>query len=82
MSFRDDLAVYIRRNLLHDDSAVLGPDDSLIDAGALDSVGLMNVLTFVESHAGVKVPDSDVIPQNFESLTAIETLVDRLRGRG
>jgi acyl carrier protein len=79
MSFRDDLTSYIRQNLLRDDSAVLGPDDSLIDAGALDSVGLMNVLSFVESHAGVKVPDSEVIPQNFESVTAIEALVQRLR---
>jgi len=79
MSFRDDLTSYIRQNLLRDDSSVLGPDDSLIDAGALDSVGLMNVLSFVESHAGVKVPDSEVIPQNFESVTAIEALVQRLR---
>jgi acyl carrier protein len=79
MSFRDDLTSYIRQNLLRGDSAVLGPDDSLIDAGALDSVGLMNVLAFVESHAGVKVPDSEVIPQNFESVTAIEALVQRLR---
>jgi hypothetical protein len=27
----------------------------------------------------VKVPDSEVIPQNFESVTAIEALVQRLR---
>jgi acyl carrier protein len=80
MSLRDDVIGYIRQAILRNPGASLGPDDSLIEAGLLDSVGLTNVIIFVEGAAGVRIPDLEVTPENFDTATAIEALVQRLRG--
>lgn len=79
MSLRDDLTTYISQQLMHGGTP-LAPDASLIEAGVLDSVGLMNLLLYVETRAGVRIPDAEVTSQNFETVAAIEQLVARLRG--
>ena len=56
-----------------------GPDASLIDAG-LDSIGMVTLLSEVESRLGVIVPVEQVLPENFASVRTIADLVGRLRG--
>ena len=82
MSLRDDVIMYIRTNILRDPNIALGPEDSLIDAGLLDSVGLTSLISFLESTTGVRIPDDAVIPENFERASSIEALVKRLRQGG
>lgn len=57
----------------------LSDTDSLIDAGLLDSMGLMRLMQFVETRTGLRVPPSAVTPANFQSIDAINRLVDSLR---
>ena len=56
-----------------------GPDASLIDAG-LDSIGMVTLLSEVESRLGVTVPVEQVLPENFASVRTIAELVGRLKG--
>ena len=75
---REELIKYIQTNLLQD-SGTIDPDESLIDRGIVDSIGLMQIMQFVETNEGVRIPDHMVVPENFQSVTAIEQMVEKLR---
>jgi acyl carrier protein len=55
-------------------------DASLIAAGILDSLGLLNVVTFVESKWQLKVAPKDFVPELFESIVSIANFVQVHRG--
>ena len=38
----------------------LGPDDSLLEKGLLDSLSILKTVTFCEEQFGVTIPDEDV----------------------
>jgi len=80
MPLREQLSFFIAERLLQNRDAVVDPDESLLERGVVDSVGLLNLITFLESEAGIRVPDNQIIPENFESVVAMEALVAMLRG--
>jgi len=47
-------------------------NDDLFASGVLDSFSLVDFVAMVEDHCGIKVPDKDVNPGNFQSVAAIE----------
>jgi acyl carrier protein len=76
----------IRQFLIEDvfydrDLKSLGPDDSLLQRGLLDSMSILKTVTFCEERFGVTIPDEDVLPDHFESVRAIARLVDRVRAK-
>jgi acyl carrier protein len=52
------------------------PDESLFDAGYLDSFLLADLVLEIEVEFQVKIPDSDLNPRRFESLTRIGEYLD------
>jgi acyl carrier protein len=80
--FIQELAQFIEKNMLGDDRKTNVSDTTpLIENGLIDSMGLMQIVSFLEERTGVRVPDDDVTPDNFETLDAIEKMVERLRAR-
>jgi acyl carrier protein len=53
--------------------------DNLFKTGVLDSFALVDFIGVLEQECGIKVPDSDVNPANFETLRAIEHYVETHR---
>ena len=47
------------------------PDESLFDAGYLDSFALADLVTEIERDFKVRIPDADLTPRRFESLARI-----------
>ena len=78
MDIRNELIHFVQESLLRGEQKI-GPDDSLIDRGIIDSIGLMQLMTFVEERTGVRIPDQQVTPDNFQSVAAIEEMLARLR---
>ena len=78
MADTDALRDFIRRQFLFDESAQLGDDDPLFP-DVIDSLGVMEVVDFVEEKYGVGIEEDDLLADNFRSLTAIASLVDRKR---
>jgi acyl carrier protein len=54
----------------------LKEDTSLIESGALDSLGIVKTTSFLESEFGIKIDDDDVVPRHFESIRALSDLVE------
>jgi acyl carrier protein len=76
MADTEPLREFIRRQFLFDEKAPLGDDDPLFP-DVIDSLGVMEVVDFVEERYGVSIEEEDLLADNFESLSAIAALVDR-----
>jgi acyl carrier protein len=46
----------------------------------LSSLDMVNLMLAVEAEFDLKIPDADMTPQNFRSISAIDVLVTTLRG--
>jgi len=46
-------------------------DESLFESGLLDSFMLVDLIGGIEEEFGIKIPDSDLIPQKFDSVSKI-----------
>jgi acyl carrier protein len=67
---------YIVENLRwHRPPEALTSDYRLIDNDVLDSMGIFEVISFVESHYGIEIDDQDLVPENFATISAIAKLV-------
>jgi acyl carrier protein len=47
-------------------------DESLFESGFLDSFALVTLVSGLENEFGIKIPDSDLIPQRFDSISRID----------
>jgi acyl carrier protein len=52
------------------------PDESLFDSGLLDSFALPDVLSALEQAFSIKIPDSDLNPRKFDSISRIEAYIE------
>jgi len=77
---KSELAAFIEKNLIGSERKITVDDRTpLIEEGIIDSMGLMQIVSFLEERAGVRVPDEEVGPDNFETLEAIDRMVKRLQ---
>ncbi len=71
---------YLLTEVLYDKNLqTLAVDDNLIEKGLLDSLAILRVVSFCEEQFGVTIPDTEVLPDNMESVQAIAGLVERVR---
>jgi acyl carrier protein len=52
------------------------PDESLFESGVLDSFALPDMVSELEKEFSMKVPDSDLNPRKFDSLSRIANYVE------
>ena len=57
------------------DGTTVTLDESLVEAGLLDSLSVMRLVGWLEDEIGVEVDADDVTPENFETLAGIVALV-------
>ncbi len=78
MSVREQLRKLILENYLFSDNQDdLKDDVSFMDLGVIDSTGIMEVVIFMEENFGIKVLDTDLLPENLDSINALVAFVDR-----
>jgi len=67
---------FIRRELLFDPSATLD-DDTVVFPDLVDSLGIMEVVDFLEAHYEIEIGDDELLSDNFATLSAMASLVAR-----
>lgn len=76
MTIETQIKDYIAINLLFSDNGFPFTDEaSFLDEGIVDSVGVMELVAFVEEKFGVKVDDLEVTPENFDSVSRLAAYV-------
>jgi acyl carrier protein len=54
----------------------IDPYESLVTSGIVDSLALLRLVTYLEERFGVTFEYDEVIPDNFETIHGIKTLVE------
>jgi acyl carrier protein len=73
--YENALAEFVRNELLHGRKVALTGDADLLSAGIVDSLGILRLVAFIEERFGVRVPDEDVVFENFQSIQAMASYV-------
>ena len=68
---------FLMSNFIFDPSVQLGPDDSLLESDIVDSTGVLEVLMWLETTYGIKVEDSEVLPENLDSVRNMASFIMR-----
>ena len=55
----------------------LADDQSLLEAGVVDSTGVLELVAFLEDTFHLQIADKDIIPQNLDTIDAITAFVER-----
>ena len=51
--------------------------DSLLENGVIDSVAMIELVSFIEETYEVHVPDEDLMPEYFETLASIVSYIEK-----
>ncbi len=65
---------------LSDDGFTLGDDASLLEAGIVDSTGVLEVIMFVEETFQIQVEDHEIVPDNFDSVDKMVAYIESKMG--
>ena len=57
----------------------LADNSSLTGQGIVDSAGVLELVAFLEDAFGIRIGDSELVPENFYSLDAISSYLERKR---
>lgn len=65
--------------LFREDRSSLSDTESLLEAGLIDSTGILELVAFLEERFKIDIGDADLVPANFDSIQAIVAYVERVR---
>ena len=57
-------------------------DESLLESGIIDSLGVLDLVSFIESEFDVSVIDDDLTPENFQTIDRMTVFVATKRNSG
>ncbi len=69
---------FIQSEIMHGSvKGSLDPDLNLLEEGILDSLGLQQLITFLEDKYDVAIDDEDLLPENFSTVNSIAQLISK-----
>ena len=72
---------FIKNNFLFTDkSANFDNDDSFVERGIIDSTGVMELVSFIESKWKFKLADEELVPENLDSVNNAATFIASKQG--
>ncbi len=78
MEVKETVRQYIIDNFLFGDVSPLESDSmSLLDGGIIDSVGVMELVAFLEQDFDLSIADEDLIPENLDSVDNLTAFIGR-----
>ena len=77
MALQQQIREFVTTNFYVPDPKSLDDSTSLLDHGIIDSTGVLEVIMFIESTFGVTVEDSEMLPENLDSIERIAAFVAR-----
>lgn len=67
------LTEFVLEELAKGRKSVIKPDDDLLGEGIIDSLGILQLVAFIEEKFNFQVPDEDVVIENFMSIEALSS---------
>jgi acyl carrier protein len=76
MNTQAELTQFIEKELAKGRKTQIQPEDDLLSEGIIDSLGILQLVAFIEDRFGVQVADEDVVLENFQSVSALKRYLD------
>jgi acyl carrier protein len=73
----DKIKEFIVTELMFEDSTAAVTDDTPLLEGVIDSLGLMQMISFIEEEFDVAIDDAEVTSSNFRTVADIQRLVEQ-----
>jgi acyl carrier protein len=79
MDRKTALIEFIKNEVMRNKNAKLDENEDLLSAGILDSLAILQLVAFIEDQFGIKIPDEDVVFENFQSINALTAYLENYR---
>ncbi len=76
MDTSNQISTYIATEILKQPKRVIKPDEKLISSGLIDSFHLVDLGLFVEDTFGVRIDDSELSAETFDTVAQLVKLID------
>lgn len=76
MQITNELRDFLIKNKFIKSSKDLQDEDSLLEKGIVDSAGMLELVSFIEARYSIKIDDDELMPENLDSLKAIENFIN------
>lgn len=80
MDIKEQVRAFVTSNFYVADPTGLEDNVSLLDRGIIDSTGVLEVIFFIEDTFSITVEDSEMLPNNLDSIERIANFVVCKRG--
>jgi acyl carrier protein len=82
-NLESEIRKFITENMLFSaDGFNYDDNDSLLEAGIVDSIGVMELVTFLDKTFKITVPPEDISPDNFDSINRLANYIRLKQGTG
>lgn len=70
----------INNFLFGNESVKINDDDSFLETGIIDSTGILEMIQYIEGEYEIKIDDSELVPENLDSINNIKNFIIRKKG--
>ncbi len=78
MQIHEEIRHFIQHELARD-VAHVRDTGSLLEAGVIDSLGVVALVSFIQKRYGIDITEDEMMPENFDSIGAIVSFVTEKR---
>lgn len=79
MEVKNQVRAFIVENFMFGDEGGLEDNTSFFEEGIIDSMGIMELVDFIEKTFDIKIEDDELIPENLDNLNKIGEFLERKR---
>ena len=80
MDHKETIRNFIIENFLFGDAGGLEDGTSFLDSAIIDSTGILELIAFLEESFDIQIDDSEMLPENFDSLNNISAYLSKKTG--
>lgn len=81
MSTKSILTNYIQEQFVRGRRTVQAHED-LLSSGVLNSLGILKLVSFIEERFDIRVPDEDIVFENFQNIDSLSTYLENQSAGG
>jgi acyl carrier protein len=81
MSSEERIREFMTSNFYVPAGTELKATTSFLDMGLIDSTGVLEVVSFLEREFKITIEDSELVPENLDSIANVSAFVERKRSK-
>jgi acyl carrier protein len=77
MDHESEIRAFIAERFLFGADLKLESDESFLESGVIDSMGVLELIAFLEDRYKIRVNDDELVPENLDSIKGICGFLDK-----